>query len=153
MTIHHGKLYHAMPGWVGTGARFHIRIRLARDTRPLTHADIAPRLLQSAAFYHERNRWYAWLFLLMPDHLHAVLSFPQTLSMSRVVGDWKKYQERELKVDWQEGYFDHRLRSDNEFAEKCSYIRMNPVRADLCIDPADWPWLSEPWKSDGIARE
>ena len=149
MTVHHGKLHHKTPGWVGAGARFHIRISLEGNQRPLTHADVAPRLLESAVFYHEHNRWYAWLFLLMPDHLHAVLSFPPSLSMSRVVGDWKKYQERELSIVWQDGYFDHRLRNDDEFAEKCHYIRMNPVRAKLCTAPADWPWVLEPWKTEG----
>jgi len=68
--------------------------------------------------------------------------------MSRVVGDWKKYQQRELAITWQEGYFDHRLRNEAEFVEKCHYIRMNPVRAGLCATPTDWPWAAEPWKTD-----
>ena len=152
MTVHHGKLHHKTPAWVASGARFHIRIRLEGDQRPLTHADVAPRLLESAALYHQRGRWHAWLFLLMPDHLHAVLSFPQSVSMSRVIGDWKRYQERELDVTWQAGYFDHRLRNDDEFAEKCHYIRMNPVRANLCVGSTDWPWVVEPWRpAEGLA--
>jgi putative transposase len=66
--------------------------------------------------------------------------------MSRVVGDWKRYQERELGIAWQDGYFDHRLRNDDEFDEKCHYIRMNPVRRGLCGSPAEWPWVVEPWR-------
>jgi putative transposase len=92
------------------------------------------------------TRWYAWLFVLMPDHLHAILSFSQDVSMSRVLGDWKKYHEHKTGICWQDGYFDHRLRSDDEFVEKAHYIRMNPVRAGLCALPTAWPWVAEPWK-------
>jgi REP element-mobilizing transposase RayT len=146
MTIHHGKLHHKTPGWVPSGSRFHIRIRTEGSQLCLTEPDIASRLLSSAIFYHEKNRWYAWLFVVMPDHIHAVISFAQDASMSRVVGDWKKYHENKTGICWQDGFFDHRLRSDDAFMEKAHYIRMNPVRAGLCSAPADWPWLVEPWK-------
>ena len=146
MTIHHGKLHHRTPGWVSSGARFHIRIRTKSSPARLTDPDIAPRLLSSAVFYHEHTRWYAWLFVLMPDHVHAILAFEQEMSMSRVIGEWKKYHERKTGVYWQDGYFDHRLRSEDEFVEKVHYIRMNPVRAGLCAATTDWPWVAEPWK-------
>jgi len=146
MSILHGKLHHKTPGWVPTGARFHIRIRSEGAHARLTDPDIAARLLSSVTFYHARSRWCAWLFVLMPDHLHAILSFSQDVSMSRVLGDWKKYHEHKTGICWQDGYFDHRLRSDEEFIEKSHYIRMNPVRAGLCAAPTDWPWVVEPWK-------
>ena len=116
--------------------------------RAFRRADKAPgtRLLPSVTFYHEHAHWYAWLFVLMPDHVHALLSFEQKMSMSRVLGEWKKYHERKTGVGWQDGYFDHRLRSEDEFIEKSSYIRMNPVRAGLCAAATDWPWIVEPWK-------
>jgi REP element-mobilizing transposase RayT len=147
MSVHHGKLHHKTPGWVPSAARFHIRIRLDGAQRPLTDAQVAPELLDSAAFYHEHQRWYAWLFLLMPDHLHAVLSFPIDAAMSGVIGDWKRYQAGRHGIVWQEGYFDHRLRNEDQAAEKYHYIRMNPVRQDLCRAPEEWPWVVEPWKA------
>ncbi len=33
------------------------------------------------------------------------------------------------KPDWQEGFFDHLLRSREGYAQKWEYVRMNPVRA------------------------
>lgn len=148
MTVHHGKLHHKTPGWVESGARFHIRVSIEGVQRQLTDSAVAGALLESADFYHQKDRWYAWLFLLMPNHLHAVLSFPPSESMSAVVGDWKRYQEHTLNIVWQEGYFDHRLRNDAEFMEKCHYIRMNPVRAGLCAISGEWKWLSEPWRQE-----
>ncbi len=146
MTTHHGKLHRRTPGWVSSDARFHIRIRIEGSQARMTDPDLASRLLSSVVFYHEHARWYAWLFVLMPDHLHAILSFAPDASMSRVIGDWKKYHERKTGVCWQNGYFDHRLRSDDELIEKSSYIRMNPVRAGLCAAATDWPWIVEPGK-------
>jgi REP element-mobilizing transposase RayT len=146
MTIQHGKLHHKTPGWVPSGARFHIRIRLEGNQRPLTDPSEAPRLLESANFYHQQNRWYLWLLVLMPDHLHGIFTFPQSASMSRTVGEWKKYQTQALNIIWQEGFFDHRIRNDDEFIEKSHYIKMNPGRSGLCASPADWPWILEPWR-------
>ena len=139
-TTYRGKLHHKTPGWVATGSRFHIRIRIEGPQRPLTDAMLARALLKSARFYHEKRRWWAWLFLLMPDHIHAIASFPEHESMSQVVGDWKRFQERVHGINWQDNYFDHRLRSNDEFTQKCGYIKMNPVRRDLCKRPEDWPW-------------
>jgi putative transposase len=80
----------------------------------------------------------------MPDHLHALLSFARDQSMSRVIGDWKRFHARTNGVTWQEGYFDHRLRSDEsgeQLSAKMNYMRRNPVAADLCDKAKDWPWI------------
>jgi putative transposase len=73
---------------------------------------LAQTLLDSARLYETKQRWYITLFLLMPDHLHALLSFARDRSMSSIVGDWKHFHTRNHGVIWQEGYFDHRLRDD-----------------------------------------
>ena len=92
------------------------------------------------------------LFLLMPDHVHAVLSFPRDKSMSDVIRDWKRFHKRTYRVMWQEGYFDHRLRPDErgtQFSAKLNYIRQNPVVAGLCARAEEWPWLIDPFASRG----
>jgi putative transposase len=77
----------------------------------------------------------------MPDHLHALISFPPNERMSAVIGDWKRYQERMCDVLWQKGYFDHRIRNDSEFDEKAAYIRHNPAVKSFCERAKDWPWV------------
>ena len=137
------KLHHVVPSWVPDGSRFHIRIRVAPGfRRPLTDPAIGEKILESASYYHERQRWHATIFLLMPDHLHAILSFPALKSMSRVIGEWKRYQTKELGVRWQENFFDHRLRNDAEANLKYDYIRNNPVVKGLCRQPDDWLWYT-----------
>ena len=88
----------------------------------------------------------------MPDHVHAVLSFQRDKSMSEVIRDWKRFHTRTHRVMWQEGYFDHRLRPDErgtQLSAKLNYIRQNPVVVGLCARAEDWPWVIDPFASEG----
>ena len=142
------KLYHDVPAWVGPDALFHIRIALDRtkEQELLTTPTLAKALMESAEFYHRRQRWYITVFMFMPDHIHALLSFDRDKSMSRVIGDWKHFNSHKHGVVWQTGYFDHRLRDDErgeQLAAKINYIRQNPVAAGLCTTADDWLWRIE----------
>jgi putative transposase len=151
--IYHGfpqRLHHKVPHWVQPGALFHIRIALDREKeqRPLTNPLLAQSLLDSAKFYQSNQRWHITLFVLMPDHLHALLSFPRDESMSDIIGDWKRFHARKNGVVWQGGYFDHRLLADEggeQLSAKMSYIRENPLAAGLCTKMRDWPWIIDPF--------
>jgi len=87
------------------------------------------------------GEWYAHLFLLMPDHAHGFISFPNDANMRQVVSEWKESAARRAGVHWQRDFFDHRLRNDENFVEKAHYIRMNPVRKGLVVKPEDWPYV------------
>ncbi len=122
MKIYRGfpeRLHHRVPFWVEPGAVFHVRIALDREKerKELTNPALAQEILDSAKFYEGRLRWHITLFLLMPDHLHAMLSFARDQSMSEVIRDWKRFHARTNHVVWQEGYFDHRLRADEHGAQ------------------------------------
>jgi len=144
------RLHHRVPHWVEPGALFHVRIALNREKeqKALIDLPLAQGILDSAKFYEARLRWHITLFLLMPDHLHALLSFPRDQSMSELIRDWKRFHTRTNQVVWQEGYFDHRLRDDErgeEHSAKMNYIRENPVAAGLCAKAEDWRWVIDPF--------
>jgi hypothetical protein len=44
---------------------------------------------------------------------------------------------------WEEGFFDHVLRSDESYSQKWNYVRENPVRAGLVKSVEDWPCQGE----------
>jgi putative transposase len=141
------RLYHHVPSWVPDGATFHLRVRcqfaqLARE--PLTAPTLGRALLNSVRHYHQQHRWHCFLCLLMPDHLHMLVMFSREAGMSRVMHDWKRWHTRRHAVAWQDGYFDHRIRSDHEFELKALYVRRNPVIKELCVQAEDWPWFCEP---------
>jgi putative transposase len=157
MKIYRGfpeRLHHGAPHWVEPGALFHIRIRLERDKeqKALTNLPLGEAILDSAKFYEAKMRWHITLFLLMPDHVHTVLSFPRDKSMSEVIRDWKRFHTRVNHVVWQDGYFDHRLRADErgtQLSAKLNYIRQNPVATGLCARVEDWPWVIDPFARQG----
>jgi len=93
---------------------------------------------------HEKLVWHCRLCLLMPDHLHAILSFPLAPGMPTAIKNWKKFVARKHDVDWQRDFFDHRLRDHHELSQKTSYILMNPVRKGLCEQAEDWAWIYRP---------
>ena len=105
------RLHHKVPHWVEPGAFFHVRVALDREKaqNPSTSPLLAKAILDSAKLYEAKMRWHITLFLLMPDHTHAVLSFQRGKSMSEIIRAWKRFHKRMNRVMWQEGYFDHRL--------------------------------------------
>ena len=77
----------------------------------------------------------------MPDHLHALISFPYERPMKQIIADWKRFLATNPNIDWQRDFFDHRLRRDESFVQKADYIRANPVRAGLVSSIEDWPYF------------
>ncbi len=82
----------------------------------------------------------------MPDHLHALASFPPDTSMKAFVRKFKIYTSRKCGVHWQRDFFDHRPRNEEELEEKAEYIRQNPVRAGLATTASEWKFA---WESLG----
>lgn len=89
-------------------------------------------------------------YVLMPDHIHMFVSLPQEgIPLARWVQSLRAVLGKTLlsigcpKPHWQEGFFDHLLRSGESYGEKWNYVRMNPVRAKLVDDPETWPYQGE----------
>jgi REP element-mobilizing transposase RayT len=111
--------------------------------------EAATVLLSTAAHYHQLGRCYVRVFLLMPDHLHALLGVNGEDSLSAIVKDLKRYAARTAGLKWQRNYFDHRIRHDESAREKADYILHNPVRAGLVKRWEDWPHVYLPTDGEG----
>lgn len=136
------KIHHDTPFWVPTNAIFFITICCGiRGKNSLAKPDIAPKLLGNLINYQEQEKWWIHLALIMPDHLHMLVTFSPSERMKNVVLQWKRFQSVHLNIEWQSDFFDHRIRSQDQFTEKYEYIRMNPVRKDLVQSPEDWPYV------------
>ena len=106
---------------------------------------IAPRLWDEWCAYCDIGRCFPALFLVMPDHVHGLFSFPVSETMQKVVSAWKRVTSRRLGIRWQRDFFDHRIRNDSERVEKADYILMNPVRKGLVARAEEWPYV---WRSE-----
>ena len=134
-------LPHTAPAWVEAGSLYFVTIcAVPRHKNQLCLPGVGAELLRSAVHYHDTQRWWLKLFLLMPDHLHALLAVPKGESLPNVVRMWKGYQIKMHSINWQTGSFDHRLRSEESEEEKTDYIRMNPVRAGRVAKLEDWTY-------------
>jgi REP element-mobilizing transposase RayT len=104
MTLPERKhLPHDVPLWVDPQKEvYFLTINCRQKNREqLTLPTIALGLLETVAFRQQQNLWFAHLFLIMPDHVHGLVSFPpSTRTMHRVVSDWKR---------WTAGTVVHRL--------------------------------------------
>lgn len=137
---------HIPPQWVTTEAVFFITINCKpRGMNHLTTGDLPARLFESVTFLRDRRTWFPEMVLLMPDHLHALISFTweKDHGMNRVLADWKRFTAIKLGISWQRDYFDHRIRSEQDHQSTWYYIRENPVRAGLVKSYDQWPhvWL------------
>jgi putative transposase len=89
-------------------------------------------------------------YVIMPDHVHFFLATPSVgITLSEWIHALRTVLGKELlrlghqKPHWQEGSFDHLLRSAESYSQKWEYVRMNPVRAGLVERADDWPYQGE----------
>ena len=140
--LRRGRLAHYIPQWVSGSPCFFITIcTTPKGTNQLCHPLVAWSLLKSAFYYQQIGKWTCRLMLLMPDHLHAMLSLPVDTGIKQPIINWKSYTARIFGIQWQRDFFDHRIRNQNEYVEKCSYTLNNPVRAGLCSENEHWPYV------------
>lgn len=102
-------------------------------------------------------------FVVMPDHVHAVLWFALPGQLSEALKQWKRMSSIRIKellcgrlpnytstIDrtepvWQAKYYGFNLYSPAKVEEKLTYMHLNPVRAGLVERAVDWPWSSARW--------
>jgi putative transposase len=138
------KLPHDIPAWVKDDAIYFLTLyAVPRSNNHLCHPDLFQRLCASVVHRETLEQWWVPLLLLMPDHLHMLVSFRSIPSMVHTVSAWKRYTARHLDISWQEDFYEHRLRRDESFVEKADYIRLNPMRAGLVSAPEAWPYVRD----------
>jgi REP element-mobilizing transposase RayT len=138
------KLPHHIPAWVPDDARYFVTVNCReRGRNQLCVGGAAEALLKSVELYEQRGHWYTWLLVVMPDHVHMIASFNRDRGIRRVMAAWKSYQAKQHGIVWQADFFEHRLRTADEFTEKAAYIRLNPVRQGLTMDASAWPYRWE----------
>jgi putative transposase len=88
-------------------------------------------------------------YVLMSDHLHALI-WPQfSLTISGVMKEIKEVssnllnQRRGTHGDfWQHRFWDRFVRNTKEFNQRLEYMHLNPVRKGLVSRPEQWRWSS-----------
>ena len=144
------KLNHDIPHWVDEDAVFFVTVCCRqRHINTLARPEIADKIRESLAHRQSLRQWWTVYALVMPDHFHALFMFGKGFEMRKVVTDWKRFHSRYSHIEWQEDFFDHRIRSDESLDEKIEYIRHNPVRQGLVARPEDWHYT---WTGNDLEK-
>jgi putative transposase len=109
--------------------------------------DRARLLIEVLLGYRDQGKYLLHEFVVMPDHIHVLLTPAGEVSSEKAVQFIKGgYSYRLRKVEaiqvWQEGFTNHRIRDLDDYQRHCEYMRLNPVRARLARDAAAYPFSS-----------
>ena len=95
-----------------------------------------------------RYAWNLHAYCLMGNHFHLVLDTPQAniaRGMQYLKSSYALWfnacRPREGAL-FERRYFDDLLVDEAHAVAVCRYVVLNPVRARLCLHPADWAWSS-----------
>ncbi|HEY1924672.1 MAG TPA: transposase [Candidatus Acidoferrum sp.] len=89
-----------------------------------------------------KYRMYAWC--VMPNHVHALFRILEGNALAEILHAWKSFSAtkanrllRRSGAFWQREYYDHLVRSEDEFCRIVNYTAENPSRAGL----RNWRWV------------
>lgn len=104
-------------------------------------------------------------YVLMPNHVHLLMSEPNKRTPSTVLQMLKQRVSRKMRESearmprterrlnfpesihelpqfWQPRFYDFNVYSHKKMREKLEYMHANPVTRGLVEHPKDWPWSS-----------
>jgi putative transposase len=112
-----------------------------------------------------RYRFRLFGYVVMPEHVHLLLSEPEQGTPSSVLQVLKQKVSRTLRrkrlrrpagqlslgfggdqpeaqAFWQRRFYDFNVWSTKKIMEKLEYMHDNPVKRKLVLHAKDWPWSS-----------
>ena len=134
-------LRHRIPEWVEHGSHWFITVCCQqRGCKVLSNDTCHEAIIQALMTYQSQGRLCLKQEVTMPDHIHLIARFDQRHGLAGTIESLKRYLARKHGIEWQPGFFDHRIRSDKLLRETIDYVRMNPVRAGLVQSADEWAY-------------
>jgi len=137
------------------------------ERRPLLDSEVrCDLLLRILERVRRRYRLVILAYVIMPEHVHLLLSEPQRGTISTVIQALKLGFFRSLygsgdnlnpgsrkcgetrgtrsapRRFWEERFYDFNVRTEHKRVEKLRYIHRNPVKRGLVESPEQWRWSS-----------
>jgi putative transposase len=132
---------------------FHFLTFSCHHRLPYLNTPEARDLFESAL--EEIRRRYNLLvagYVVMPEHVHLLVSEPRRGSLARSVQALKLSVSvrRPERPFWQPRYYDFNVHNEKKRVEKLRYMHRNPVVRGLVAAPEDWRWSSFCHHATGI---
>ena len=113
--------------------------------RPLFRRDLTALLMiETLVHYRDKRTFLLHEFVIMPDHIHLLLTPAGEISLERAMQFIKGGFSFRLHAGpiWQQSFTNHRVRDFEDYEKHREYIRMNPVRARLAATAESYPYSS-----------
>ena len=131
------------------GSSYFVTTRCAQGRNVFQIPEVAQILVAAILYYRDTDAYLLHEFVVMPNHLHLLLTPGPTTSLEKAVqlikggSSFHIGKQRGHKMEiWQQGFHDRTIRDFDDWRAKAEYIRMNPVRAQLADKPEDWLFSS-----------
>ncbi len=105
--------------------------------------------------YRDRGFYRLHSYVVMPNHLHVILTPRKTTTLEKAVQLIKGGCSHEIHARfpvWQSGFAEHQVRDLDDYSGHVQYIQLNPVKAGLVQRPEEYPFCSaggrqrmDPW--------
>jgi putative transposase len=123
-------------------------------------------VVSALIFYRDKLNFRIWGYVIMPDHIHMVISFADNEErVIEFIRDFKKFVSKKvveiLKPEdkkaflldspkkrnhryqiWQKDFYDFNIFNEETLREKLNYIHYNPVRKGLADSPENYIYSS-----------
>jgi putative transposase len=115
---------------------------------PIFRVEARARLLIDVLLgYRDQGKYLLHEFVVMPDHIHVLLTPAPEISLERagqfIKGGYSYRLRKSEKIQvWQPSFTNHRLRDAEDYERHCEYVRLNPVRARLVRNAESYPFSS-----------
>ncbi len=130
-----------------TGRITFITIDAYQHSTPFVQRGINQMVIDTLHSEQFRLNCRIFIYCLMPDHLHflvspiqdgvSVLTFTNQFKGKTTSLSWDLGWQGKL---WQPRFYDHIVRADENLRAIAEYIIANPVRKELASTPEEWPW-------------
>jgi len=107
------------------------------------------RIVEGALLFADGDRYRLLAWVVMPNHVHALIETLPGGALDKIVHSWKSYTANIANhllhregAFWFREYYDRFIRDDTHFERAVSYIHANPVKAGLVERAEDWPFGS-----------
>ena len=124
------------------GARYFVTLCESKRHPALLNPAVVLEIKRSLDRIHASEDVTLIAATVMPDHVHLLGTLGRRLSLSRAVGKFKADTHRTLRprgLEWQENFYEHRLRPEDTSEAFARYVLLNPYRAKLLPLGSVWP--------------
>jgi len=135
--------------YYGTGSLHFITWSCYRRKPLLYNPARRDLLLTALELVRVRYRFAVIGYVVMPEHVHLLISEPWIGDPSRIIQAVKLSVSRRLAIEgqfsgrfWQSRFYDFNVWSQRKEVEKLKYMHRNPVVRGLVESPEQWPWSS-----------